>query len=389
MTIAYYTNVLSPHQLPLAREIVRLVGDDNYHYVFRDEPDQERLSLGWGDQDLPRWCMRGGEDSPELVSADLVYTGGLRPLGLLARRIAAGKKTFYVTERWFKPIRLFGINFPGTWRLLVPSYRKMARRMVELLNNPLCRCLTIGPWSRKDMLRLGVKAGQIWEWGYFVEEGRGKREEGRGKWEEGRGKREEGSGKKEEGRGKREEGRGKKGEGRGKREEAALRILWVGRIVGLKRVDTIITAVKALISGGERQIELDVYGSGMAESRLKKMARGYEEIVKFHSPVSIYEVREIMREHDVYVFASDANEGWGAVVNEALAEGMKVLGTYEAGASAAMLPDDDLFHSGDWRRLKELLARCAKEKRDGKLVGQGIGEWTPEKAAQRLVGALA
>ena len=354
MTIAYYTNVLSPHQLPLAREIVRLVGEENYHYVYRDELDQERLSLGWGDKDLPRWCMRGSEDSPELMAADLVYTGGLRPLGLIARRIAAGKKTFFVTERWFKPIRLFGINFPGACRLLVPSYRKMARRMVGLLNNPLCRCLAIGPWSKKDMLRLGVKAGQIWEWGYFVEEGRRKREEGKGK-----------------------------------SEEAALRVLWVGRIVGLKRVDTIITAVKALVSAGESQIVLDVYGSGMAESRLKKIARGYEKIVKFHSPVSIDEVREIMREHDVYVFASDANEGWGAVVNEALEEGMKVFGTYEAGASAAMLSDDVLFHSGDWRRLAELLVRCAKEMRDGKLVGQGIGEWTPEKAAQRLVGALA
>ena len=31
-----------------------------------------------------------------------------------------------------------------------------------------------------------------------------------------------------------------------------------------------------------------------------------------------------------------------------------------------MLPDDDLFHSGDWRRLAELIARCAEEKREGK-----------------------
>ena len=105
----------------------------------------------------------------------------------------------------------------------------------------------------------------------------------------------------------------------------------------------------------------------------------------FAGIVPISKVRDLMRSHDVYVLASDANEGWGAVVNEALEEGMKVLGTYEAGASAAMLPADDLFHAGDWRRLAELLVRCVKEKRDGKLVGQGIGEWTPEKAAQRLV----
>ena len=359
MTIAYYTNVLSPHQLPLAREVVRLVGDENYHYVYRDELDQERLSLGWGDKDLPRWCMRGSEDSPELMAADLVYTGGLRPLGLLARRIAAGKKTFYVTERWFKPIRLFGINFPGTWRLLVPSYRKMARRMVELLNNPLCMCLAIGPWAKKDMLLVVRLFGQrgvdynskISDWGYFVAPSRLPV--------------------------------------RKVDKSSSLRVLWVGRMIGWKRVDTIVKSVRWIHENVPNvQIALTLVGNGNKRSEIVKIVGDDKDIAIIDS-VPISKVRELMRGHDVYVLASDENEGWGAVVNEALEEGMKVLGTYEAGASAAMLPDGDLFHSGDWRRLAELLARCAKEKRNGKLVGQSIGEWTPEKAAQRLVRALA
>ena len=352
MTIAYYTNVLSPHQLPLAREIVRLVGEENYRYVYRDELDEERLGLGWSDKASPRWCIRGAEDAPELMAADLVYAGGLRPLDLMARRIAAGKKTFYVTERWFKPIRMFGVGFPGAWRMLVPGYRRMARRMVGLLNNPLCRCLAIGPWAKKDMLLLGVKPGQIWEWGYFVEKCKTENVKCTG----------------------------------GGAQFVPLKVLWVGRFLGLKRVDTIIRAVGHLASQTSHGILLDVYGTGPEEGRLKRMARGCEDVVRFHPPVTIDEVRDIMRRHDVYVFASDENEGWGAVVNEALEEGMKVLGTYEAGASAAMLPDDDLFHSGDWRRLAELIARCAEEKREGRLAGQGIGEWTPAKAAERLVG---
>ena len=85
------------------------------------------------------------------------------------------------------------------------------------------------------------------------------------------------------------------------------------------------------------------------------------------------------------VETSDENEGWGAAVNEALEEGMKVLGTFESGASAAMLREDDLFHAGDWKRLADLLGRCGLAKLKGKLAGQGIGEWTPEKAADRLV----
>ena len=76
------------------------------------------------------------------------------------------------------------------------------------------------------------------------------------------------------------------------------------------------------------------------------------------------------------------------VVSEALEAGMYVLGTNEAGSSATMLNDDDLFHAGDWKRLQFLLERCLDEKRRGTLKGQGIGEWSAEKAADRLMALI-
>ena len=107
MKVAYWTNSLSPHQLPLAREIARRVGEGNYQYLYQDEPTAERKGLGWNFGSAPVWCRRGMEDDPALMEADLVYTGGLRPLDLIARRIAARKKTYYVTERWSKPRPVF------------------------------------------------------------------------------------------------------------------------------------------------------------------------------------------------------------------------------------------------------------------------------------------
>ena len=80
-----------------------------------------------------------------------------------------------------------------------------------------------------------------------------------------------------------------------------------------------------------------------------------------------------MREHDVYVLSSNAYEGWGTVVSEALEEGMKVVGTYEAGASATMLPESNLFHAGDWRCLKNIL--------ENQILDVSIGDWTADFAA--------
>ena len=51
-------------------------------------------------------------------------------------------------------------------------------------------------------------------------------------------------------------------------------------------------------------------------------------------------VRELMREHDLFVFPSNGLEGWGAVVSEALEEGMNVIGTFESGAPATLLPKE-------------------------------------------------
>ena len=154
-----------------------------------------------------------------------------------------------------------------------------------------------------------------------------------------------------------------------------VKVLRVGRMLKLKRVDTIIKAVGECSKS--KKITLDIYGIGPEEAKLKKLAAKYRDKIKFHPPVPINEVRKLMREHDVYVLSSNGYEGWGAVVCEALEEGMKVIGTYEAGASATILPESNLFHAGDWRRLKMLL--------EGNVEKVGIGPWTAKSAAEFLI----
>ena len=88
-----------------------------------------------------------------------------------------------------------------------------------------------------------------------------------------------------------------------------------------------------------------------------------------------------MHRHDVYVLSSNGQEGWGAALNEALEEGLQCVGTFEAGASATMLPQSNLYHTGDTHALVVLLRKALA----GTLPKPRIGEWTAKRAAENFI----
>jgi glycosyltransferase involved in cell wall biosynthesis len=428
--------------------LVELLGADEYRYVYTEREDKERSKLGWGNEGED-WCLHGDENAAVLSEADVLMSGERAP-NLFEKRAKEGKTTLYCSERWFKPPI-------GFLRVFVPSYFKMARRIVKLLNeSDNFYYLPMGIHAARDMARLcglmngdwkclfrapkldferkpggrvfsvgvmecgsvGVRregvgsvrvrecVGKMRMWGYFVDSSEfrvGSLELGDGLVTSGQSLVDSGKGADsskfrvgslELGDGIVHRGQelvsdssefrvgslelnhgihrihGKKGCG-----SEGVKVLWVGRLLKLKRVDSIIKAVGECSKS--KTITLDVYGLGPEEAKLKKLATKYGDVIKFHPPVLITEVRKLMREHDVYVLSSNGYEGWGAVVSEALEEGMAVIGTYEAGSSATILPERSLFHAGDWRKLKELLERDVEK--------VGIGHWTAKSAAEVLL----
>ena len=256
----------------------------------------------------------------------------------------------------------------------MPSYRRMAKRFVRWMNSdPNACCLTIGPWAKKDMLQIGVNESKIVPWGYFVAPSDHKTNL----------------------------------HCQPQPSIAAslpLKVLWVGRMVYLKRVDTIIRAVCEVEKrgrGGQRKIHLTLVGDGPEKPRLQRLAahmlrkvdnftvnlnlQPQPDTITFLPAQPIERIREIMRANDVFVFASNACDGWGAVVNEAMEEGLLAIGTCETGASATLLSAEWQFCAGDWRRVAILLERCVEMKRTGTLRGRGIGEWSASRAAERLL----
>lgn len=373
MKFCFYTNSVSPHQLPLARELIARLGKDDYRYVFTTAMTEDRKRCGWSAIEEP-WIVQqkcgDGVVDEMLVTCDVLMSG-VRALDLFEKRAGKGLKTFYVSERWFKP-------WTGILRLLHPGYFWMACRFVRLIKTGKVSYLPMGVWAARDMARLvglfsgdvrclyhtpkldyaaepmGAIRGYLWMklWGYFVAPATTVLIPAQEADET---------------------------------QARALRVLWVGRLLRLKRVDTLFKAVYAAQT--RYPITLTIVGQGPEQARLAKLDRrlakkyGVASPITVHAAVPVAEVRAFMRSHEVYVLPSNAYEGWGAVVSEALEEGMEVLGTYEAGSSATVLPQENLFHAGDWWTLRDKLVRYA-ETRQRRC--QGIGMWSAKQAAAKL-----
>lgn len=367
MRIAIYTDSISEHQMPLMHEIVREFGADSVRYFYKNDRAAHRKAMMGMDAIRFPWTLKISENeglfAEWLENADVLYTIFRIP-GVIDRRIEKGLRTLYMSERWLKPPI-------GILRLLHPAYFTMARRMLKCFESGLVTYLPTGIVAATDMLRIanivrgrlnkaivqrrpnlerhvGGMIGDVpWMrlWGYFVKSGTQPRQR--------------------------------------RQCHRPLRILWVGRYLRLKRVDTLIKAVLHL-----DDIVLDLYGTGEAESRLRKLANGSDKI-HFHPSIPLDEVRRQMQEHDVYVMPSNGFDGWGAVISEAIEEGMVVLGTSVVGASATILPRQNVFNVGDWKALAkmlDLIARSEITKDAPQFVP--IDGWSALDASKFLIGFI-
>ncbi|QYD73282.1 glycosyltransferase [Paraburkholderia edwinii] len=111
---------------------------------------------------------------------------------------------------------------------------------------------------------------------------------------------------------------------------AQLRIAYVGRLIDKKGVQFLLPAMREL---GPRA-RLTLIGDGELRERLVAQARESGVDTEFCGVLPIEEVQRRMRDFDVLVLPSiSKDDGWGAVVSEALMAGAAVVGSSCAGAS--------------------------------------------------------
>lgn len=380
MTLVIYTNIVSPHVIPYVEEIRRQRPDVVVKYVVRGwvglKP-REKISpkKGWDtfckiDYVVDTMQSRAAADKL-LRECDILYSG-FREIDVFEKRAKDGKLTYYGAERWLKPYEVcafkwrdcrWSLSVPGLFRLIVPGYFSTARRMMRLVENGQLILMPIGVHAANDFARLHRFFCGDWLtlfrhrrflmerkimaavdgcdyirlWGYFVAPSQQLVRDVVTQ-----------------------------------SPVALKKLLWVGRMLNWKKVDTLIRAVRR-----NGNFSLTLLGSGGEERRLRRLSNGCAN-VSFHAPEDLSGVRRVMREHDALILSSNKREGWGAVVSEAIEEGRPVIGTYESGSAATILPETNLFHAGDVDGLLNVL-------NSGRVVVVNREDWSAKRAAEEFI----
>lgn len=364
MKLVFITNYVHHHQIPLADEFYGMLGD-GYKYVATDV--------------LPGWLIKGGydpsinrlyvvrayesEDAKRMAlqlanDADVVIIGSA-PEDYVRERIKAGKLTFRYNERWFKN-RPWYLSGPRAWYYFWHDH-------IRYRNKPLYM-LAASAYTCRDVNTIGAYKNKVFKWGYFT-----KVEdfplEGSANFD-------------------------------ASSEGTEAHLMWCARFLRWKHPELPVELAKRL-KDRKYKFVIDMYGSGEELEPTKELARKLDvmDVVRFQGNLPNDEILQQMRHHQIFLFTSDRNEGWGAVLNESMSNGCAVVASDMIGSVPFLIEDGInglIFKSEDLDSLETKVASLLDSVDYRRMIARNaiktmIDVWCPKNAAVqflRLIDAL-
>ena len=160
------------------------------------------------------------------------------------------------------------------------------------------------------------------------------------------------------------------------KEVLTVRLLFIGSLIHLKGVDILLKALATLTT---LDWNLDIIGNGIERMRLEIQTKslGLSSHVFFRGTLGNIEVQSVLQESDILILPS-RNDGWGAVINEALMHGVPVICTEACGA-ADLLTDSmrgEIVKTDSVEALQIALKKWILQGKLSRETHQKIQEWS-------------
>ena len=362
MKVVFFSNFLNDHQLPLCLEFVEQLGLGNFYFVAHQEISQERLDLGFEDMNEKYpFVVNSYKGGPEqefaqrlMIDADVVIIGSYINMPF-EKRMKLNKLTFRYNERILKQGDVHWLD-P---RLHYGVFKSWTRYTFKNLYT-----LCASAYTARDLSLFGYPKRKCLKWGYFpvvvnydnVDEILQLKDNNC-------------------------------------ISPSVPTIVWVGRLIDWKHPDDAIKLASLLKHNGHT-FNLDIIGIGPMESTLKQMIIDLqlEDNVHLLGAMPPHQVRKHMETSQIFLFTSDRNEGWGAVLNEAMNSACAVVANREIGSVPFLLKDGyngfiyDSTLASAYKAVTKLIADKQLIKQLGRQAYYSITEqWCAKNAVQRFL----
>lgn len=350
--IVFVSNYYNHHQAPFS-EAMNCLTNHEYCFIECMPMEEERKNMGWEMKETPVFVKKfyeGKETACEcqkLINEAEVVVIGSAPLTLVKKRLRRGKLTFRYSERIFKsgckkyelPFRI--VKYFWQWGRFKEFY-----------------LLCASAYAAADYSKVHSFRDKAYKWGYFPKTETYSNLE------------------------------------RVVNSKKNTSILWVGRLVQWKHPDASIEVAKKLKNDGY-SFHLNVIGNGVLEEEIKKKVwdEGLNDYVTVLGALPPEQVRSYMEEAGIFLFTSDFNEGWGAVLNESMNSGCAVVASHAIGSVPFLIQDGFnglIYENGNqedlYKKIKFLLDNPEKQKHLGREAYKTVLEkWNAKIAAERLI----
>ncbi len=350
MKIVFVSNYYNHHQAPTAEEWVRLSGGE-FYFVSTTEVPLERQAIGYQKDNFPDFVILAYQNEEMkqksirvINEADVVMIGSA-PDEYIQQRLKEKKLVFRCQERPYK----MPWDAKKAWRIRLKHFwlHKRHKNLYLLC----CSAYTAGDYAKTKTF-----LGKAYKWGYFP---------------------------------KVKKYHSIQNVMEVKRSSS---ILWVGRFMGWKHPELAIQLAQRLKEEGD-SFTLKLIGDGEMKQTLQQMidSQGLSDCVQLLGSMRPEEVRKHMEESQIFLFTSDRNEGWGAVLNEAMNSGCAVVANKAIGAVPYLLEHNKngLIYKGQeelYQSVKMLLDQPEKAEQFGRAAYRTMVEyWNAEVAAGRFL----
>ncbi|MFR5748984.1 MAG: glycosyltransferase [Thomasclavelia spiroformis] len=359
MKIVFAANYFTHHQEQLSLDLKK-ISNNNYYYIASDEFPIDRVNSGYQDMNKKYdFIIRPYESERQrkladklVIDADLLIIGSA-PNKYIKKRMKYNKLTIIYSERLFKKSR---------YRRYIPTtYKKIYDRFLKYVNKNLY-VICSSSFTSYDLNLCGFNSQKCFKWGYFPNL---YKEDYKLIAD--------------------------------KKNRNNIEILWVARFIECKDPFCIIDVVSRLLSTNQN-IHLTMIGEGPLLDKSKKLCAMYniENYITFTGGVSQIEVFEYMKKADIFTFTSNKQEGWGAVLNEAMSCGCCVIAGDQIGSVPFLIDnkiDGFIYETGNNEDLYNKLSILCNNKEVRDFLGHNAYNkihdiWNVTNASLRLYNLI-